>query len=133
MSFADNFKNWFKTTEAEVLAVIVKVKQGIEFAEHEVLAGFRWLEDHVDDIATAVSAVSGVVGSLAGAGVVIPPTVLKAVADANAAVQGLNAMVASQQKGTPQALIDGYVAAKQAWAAADAATLAVATAPNPHA
>lgn len=133
MSFADNFKKFFQTAEADVLATIVKINQGIVFADHEVVAGFAWLEAHAGDIATAVAAVAGVVGSLSGAGVNIPPSVVQAVRDANVAVEGLNAMVASQEKGTPQALVDGYVAAKKAWSAADTATLAVATAPNPKA
>lgn len=127
-----SFSDFFKATEADALKVIVKIKNGIEFADHEVLAGLQWLNAHAGDIAQAVSVVAQAVGALAGAGVNIPPSVLSAVKDANVAVVGLNAMVANQEKGTPQALIDGYVASKNAWKAADAAALALATT-NPNA
>lgn len=130
MSFADNFKKFFATTEAEVLSVIVKIRHGIEFAEHEVQAGFSWLNQHASDITGAVNTVAGVVGSLAAAGVNIPPAVSQAVIDANKAVAALNAAASLAEKGTPQALIDGYVAAKLAWKAADGAAVALATAPT---
>lgn len=130
MSFMQNLKNFFQTTETEVLAVIVKIKNGIVYAEQEVANGLSWLEGHAGEISDSVNTVAGVVGSLAGAGIAIPPAVQQAVKDANAAVQGLNAMVASQEKGTPQALIDGYVAAKQALAAANAAKLSIAATPG---
>lgn len=122
-----SFSDFFKSTEADALKVIVKIQNGIEFADHEVMAAFSWLNAHAGDIASALNVVSQAVGALAGAGVAVPPTVLTAVRDANVAVAGLNAMVASQEKGTPEALIDGYVASKHAWKAADAAALALAT------
>ena len=125
-----SFSDFFKTAEADVLKVIVKIKNGIEFADHEVIAGFKWLEGHAGDIATAVSTVGSVVGTLSGAGIAIPPSVVQAVKDANVAVAALNAMTSNQEKGTPQALIDGYVAAKQAWKAADGAAVAIAMAPQ---
>jgi hypothetical protein len=130
MSFLTNLETWFQTTEAEVLSVIVKIKNGIEYAEQEVVNGIKFLEGHAAEISGAVQTVAGVVGSLSGAGIAIPPSVVQAVKDANAAVAGLNAMVASQDKGTPQALVDGYIAAKQALAAANNATLAIAQAPG---
>lgn len=126
----DKLSQWFSTTEADVLQVIVKVKNGIQYAEAELAAAFTWLENHAGDVAASVETVAKVVGALSAAGVGIPPSVQQAVKDANAAVTGLNAMVSSQEKGTPQALIDGYVAAKQAWSAADAASVAVASAPT---
>lgn len=128
-----SLKGFFQVAEADVLKAIVKIQQGIEYADHEVIAGLKWLNGHAGEIADAVTTVSSVVGALAGSGVSIPPSVMQAVRDANVAVAGLNAMVASQEKGTPQSLIDGYVAAKVAWKAADAAAIAIATAPNPNA
>jgi hypothetical protein len=133
MSFLDNVAKFFQTTEAEVLSIIVKVKNGIQYAEQEITNGILWLEAHAGEISDSVNTVSSVVGALAGAGIAIPPQVQQAVKDANAAVAGLNAMVANQNQGTPQALIDGYVAAKQALAAANAAKLAVASAPAANA
>lgn len=125
-----SFSTLFQTSEADVLKAIVKIKNGITFADHEIIAGFKWLEGHAGDIAVAVATVAQVVGTLSGAGVTIPPSVVQAVKDANVAVAALNAMTSNQEKGTPQALIDGYVAAKTAWKAADGAGIAIAMAPQ---
>src|SRR5512139_1158060 len=129
MSFFDKFNVFKKTSEADVMGLVVKIRHGLEYAAHEVEAAYEWLFDHADEIAGAVATVAGVVSTLSGAGVTIPPSVLTAVKDANVAVAGLNALVEAQQKGsaTPQALVEGYVAAQQAWVAAEKATLAVTT------
>jgi hypothetical protein len=130
MSWLGNFG---KIVEQDVLLVVAKIKLGVEFAEHEIQAGLDWLTKHSTQIVDAIKMVEGVVASLSGAGVKIPPQVFEAVKDANIAVAGMNAMVSSAEKGTPQALVDGYVAAKAAWTAADKASLAIANVQNPNA
>lgn len=125
------FKIWAKATEKDVLTIIVAAKQGLDVAEAELKKGWAWLYDHTDEIAAAVSTVAEVVSSLKGAGVKIPPSVVKSVAEANKAVAALNAMM-EETGDSPKAqdLIDGYVAAKNVWTAADKANVAVAMAPQ---
>lgn len=131
MGFIDKFKIWAKATEKDVLNLIVKAKQGIEVAEKDIKLAWAWLYDHTDEIAAAVATVAEVVGGLQGAGMKIPASVVRDVAAANKAVAALNAMMEkSGDSPNPQDLIDGYVAAKNVWSAADKANVSVAMAPQ---
>lgn len=131
MSFFDRFKIWAKATEKDVLDVIVKVKQGFEVAERDFKKAWKWLFDHVDEITSAVNTISEVVTGLNAAGLKIPVSVSKSVAEANKAVATLNALMeASGEDPNAQKLIDGYIAAKNVWGAADKASVAVAMAPQ---
>jgi hypothetical protein len=124
-----SFVSFFETTEADAVKVIVKIKAGVEYTAHELATAFNWLVAHAGQIAAGVSTVSQAVGTLAAAGVNMPPQVATAIKDANIAVAGLNAMAADASKGTAEALVAGYVAAKQASNAVNAAAIAVANVP----
>lgn len=126
-----DFKTIFSTSEAFVLKAIADMQRGVTVAESDLRIAIGWVNGHASDIAAAVTTVQGVVGSLVAAGVSVPPSVLTAVHDANIGMSALNAYVATAQAGgvTPQALVDGYVAAKRVAQAAASASIAVATNP----
>ena len=121
-------------TEKDVVAIIVKVKQGIELAETEISAALGWIANNSGTIASDVQQVSSI---LLAAGTIVPaaaPEVDAAVAAANVAVAGLNQFASAYKSGsgTVASVVAGYTAIKQAQSAvANATALAVAAPVTP--
>jgi hypothetical protein len=117
LSFIDNLKKFFTTTEQDVVLLLVEIKTGAAVAAHEIAAGLAWVEQHTADITTGIQQVTTLVTGIAA---VTPSlknnaTIQKAVTEANAAVAALNAYASAAQSGDQaQALVNGYVAFQQA-------------------
>ena len=129
MNFLAWVENIFQTTESDVVALIGKIKTGVEVAATDVEAALKWVAANAPAIDSAIEEVVSLVET-AG---IVNPTVLAAIADANKAVAGLNVFAAQVQAGQalPNAVVEGYVAAKNAQsAAATAAALAANAAPQ---
>jgi hypothetical protein len=128
MSWLSNVENFFVTTEQDVLKIIVKVKQDIQIADHEINLALAWIADHAPAIAADIEGVLSIV-QVAG---LANPAVGVAIAAANEAVVALNAYATAYQKGqgTAASVVQGYSAFKQAQAAAaSAASVAVSAKP----
>ena len=123
MSFITEFEDWLTTTEGKVQQVIVQINQAIPVAEAAVHAALQWVAGQVPSIAADLQIVEGLIVSL---GFSTNPNVATAIADANLAVQALNAFAAAENAGNTdaQAIVNGYVALKQAQAAVASATAA---------
>jgi len=123
--------SFFRTTEADLIKVLGKVKDDMVILPGEINAALKWLAGNTPAIAADIQSVLSIVEVL---GVATNPTVATAVADANLAVTALNAYAAASNAGKPnvQAVVQGYVALQQANAAvalaksASAATVTVA-------
>ena len=91
-----------------------------------VHAALQWVAGQVPTIATDLQVVEGLIVAL---GFSTNPNVATAIADANLAVQALNAFAAAENAGNTdaQAVVNGYVALKQAQAAVASATAASVT------
>lgn len=134
MSFISNF---FAYTEADVVKILVAIKTDAAVIEADVSKALKWVAGNAPAIAADIEEVVSVVTQL---GVTSNPEVAAAVVAANAAVSALNAFSVSYTSGTgsAQALVNGYIAVKQATAsvasasaaAAGAKTSSVATAPT---
>ncbi len=137
MSLITGLESWWATTEADVIAFIVKVKNGLPIIEAELAAALQWVEGEVPTVNAAIGEINGVLQTVAASGVVtIPPAVGTAIQDANKAVAGLNAYAASLQSSTGSAgsnqaaaVLAGYTAIKQAQSATTLATLSLVTTP----
>lgn len=130
MTVIDNLENFFEETEADVLKVIVAIKQEAEIFASDLSSALKWVASQAPAIATEVEGVLGIVTEL---GIGSNPTIAAAVTAANVAVTALNAFATASNSGagTVQAVVDGYVAVKQAQAASASATAAIAAAPPP--
>ena len=117
-----------ETTEADVLATLVKVKAGILLAETDIKDALNWVAANAPQIASDVAAVENLVTQVG----ITSPSVQKAIADANTAVNAINAVAASAKAGASSAesIIAGYVAVKSATTAAAQASLAAVKAPT---
>jgi len=125
-------ENALTVTENDVVAIVVKVKQGVELAAHEVSAALGWIADNTPAIAADIQQVSSIIQL---AGVVDPAAaagVTAAVAAANTAVAGLNAFASAYNNGSGNAasVVAGYTAIKQAQAAVASATAIAVSAPS---
>jgi hypothetical protein len=131
----NNILSWLESritvTEQDVVALVVKVKQGIALAAHEINAGLGWIANETPNIAADIQQAASLVQL---AGVVDPaaePEVVAAVAAANTAVAGLNAFATAYKSGTgtAQSVVAGYTAIKAAQSAAANAAAIAASAP----
>lgn len=124
MSFS--LTSFFETTEADVVALISKVAAGVQLVEKDVDRGIKWVAGEAPAI---VSALQTAVGLAQQVGMVNPAEL----AAANAAVTALNAFASSVNSGVAdgQAVVNGYVAYKQATAAVAAAAANAAQAAVP--
>ena len=131
MSFFTSLEAKFATTESWVLGVIVKIQQGEAAVEADIRLGLAWIDSHITDINAGLKEIETVVSGLGSAGVKLPQAVTDAIKDANVAVAALNGYATSAAGGanTAQALVDGYVAAKNVAVATAAAAVAVASTP----
>ena len=125
-------ENVLTVTEKDVVAIVVKAKQEIELAAHEINAALGWIASNTPAIAADIRQVSSII-QLAG---VIDPAaeagVAAAVVAANTAVAGLNAFASAYQNGSGNAasVVAGYTAIKQAQAAVASATAIAVSAPS---
>ena len=132
MSFLDNVKNFFVTTEQHVVAIIMDLKTDVEVGAADIDKGLKWVLGQTPQVAAAVTEVEQIIAQLAPVvpGLSTNATVNNAIKQANAAVDALNAAVgaANTGKNDAQALTSGYVAYQSAIsAAASAKALALAT------
>lgn len=119
-------------TEKDVVAIIVKVKQGVALAESEISAALGWIANNASVIASDVQQVSSI---LLAAGTIDPavaPEVQAAVAAANLAVAGLNTFASAYNSGagTVQSVVAGYTAIKNAQSAVAKAAAVAVSAPT---
>lgn len=125
MSFS--LASWWKTTEADVISVITKVKADTVIAEADVHAALNWISAETPAIVAGLQTALGIAEAV---GVVTVPEL----AAANAAVAALNAFAEMHNKGNNSAATDaksvvaGYVAYTQANAAINAAKASAAQA-----
>lgn len=131
MNLLDSLKKDFQVAESYVLAVIADIQRAEVTLESDVKLADAWIKSHIGQVVDDLAQVTKVVGQLASSGVSLPAAVTTAVKDANIAVSGLNAYVEASKggAGTPGAVVQGYVAAKQVAALTASAAIAVATAP----
>ena len=127
MSFIDTLKSWIVTTEADVVAIIAKIKTEEAVVVTDVNNALHWIASNAPTIVADIQSVIGVAETV---GVAANPQVAAAITAANLAVAALNSFAAASNAGntSTQAVLAGYVAVKQAQAAAaSAAAAAVAT------
>lgn len=136
MSFSiASLASWFTTTEADVVALIGKIKAEVAVAEADVTEALNWVAKQTPTVAAALQEVLGVVEVI---GVGSNPEVATAIAAANAAVTALNAFAAAQTSPAVQtiqtdgaAVVAGYQALTQSLASQAAVKAAAATAAAP--
>jgi hypothetical protein len=130
-----NILSWFESvltvTEKDVVALVIKVKQGIVLANHEIHAALGWIANEAPTIAADIQQVSTI---LEIAGTIDPaaaPEVEAAVAAANVAVAGLNKFASAYKSGsgTAAAVVAGYTAIKAAQSSVATATALAVSAP----
>jgi hypothetical protein len=126
MTFFEEFQHWFTVFEEDVIAIILKIRQGISILTHEIDLVLNWIANNVSDIAKNMRLVESIILTVAPT-----PAVEAAIATANAAMAALNAYAQAHKLGqsTVQSAIDGYTAYKQAQAAASAAVAIAASDP----
>lgn len=126
MSFLSVITNLFSDTETEVVALVVDIKKGVSVAKADLSKAISWLKTNAPTIESDLQGAVAIVEEL---GVASNPDVALAVTAANATVTALNAFVAASQAGAsnPQAVVQGYVAYKQAQATAASAAAAAAS------
>lgn len=116
------------TLEADVIAIVAKIKTGIETLEADFDVAAKWVAQEVPVIVPYIEQIIGFAGSV---GVASNPEVAAAIAAANTAVQGLNAFAAAENSGVTNtaAIVAAYTAIKtaQASSASAAATVAQST------
>ena len=128
-TFFANIKAEWQVFEGDVLAVCQNIEAGIEVAAADLQYSLSWLGSHIGQVAQTVSAVQGSVTALTAAGIAIPASLAKGIADVNSAVAGVNAALNNQAVASDAstALTEGYQATKALQiAAATAAGLAAA-------
>jgi ABC-type bacteriocin/lantibiotic exporter with double-glycine peptidase domain len=131
MSWLSSF---FSVAEADVLAIIQKIKQGVVVAETDLNKIAQFVTQETPTILSDLAMVAQWITQLG----IVSPAVSTAITEANVIVQALNAWAAA--KGTTgtndiEAAIQGYLAFTQAQGAVAAAKTAavsspVATAPS---
>lgn len=129
MSFFDRLRSFIVETEADVVAVVAKIKTEEEVVASEINSALHWIASNTPAIAADIESVVGIAETVGVAG---NPEVAAAIAAANIAVTALNAFASASNSGksNTQAVLSGYVAVKQAQAAvASAAAAAVASKP----
>ena len=123
MSFLDKLKSFIVTTEADVVAIIAKIKTEEAVVVSEVNQALHWIASNTPTIVADIQSVVGVAETV---GVASDPRVATAIVAANLAVAALNKFAAASNAGqsNTQAVLAGYVAVKQAQAAAASAAAA---------
>jgi len=126
MSFLSAIENFFSETETEVIALVVAVKKGEELVASDIDKALKWVASETPAI---VSNLQGAVAIVEAVGVASNPDVALAITAANVAVTALNAFAAASNSGKTdaQAVVQGYVAVKQAQASAASAAAAAAS------
>lgn len=129
-----NFTSWWSTTEADVIAIIAKVKADTVVAESDVHKALTWLADETPTIVAGLQTALGIAEAV---GVVTAPELVAA----NAAVAALNAFAQAQANAKTsgntnlmsdaKSVVTGYVAYTQANAAVNAAKATAAQAALP--
>jgi hypothetical protein len=129
-----NVFSWFssaaKTTEADVVALIGKIKGDVSIAVTDVEKALSWVGGEVP---TIVAGLQTALGLAQAVGIVSAPELVAA----NAAVAALNAFASAQKSGTTglatdvKSAVSGYVAYQQAASAVAAAKATAAAAPAP--
>ncbi len=129
----------FSTTEADVIAIVKDVISGVEVAASDIDKALQWVAGHAPAIAANVQGVTSLLSTVATVAAPLAPAVSAeidgAVAAANLAVEGLNAVASSIKTsggGTvatdANAVLAGYHAVKTAQAASAKAAAAVVAA-----
>lgn len=128
MSFIDSLKNFIMTTEQDVISIVTKIKTESEILQQELDTALHWIASNAPTIVADIQTVTAVAETV---GVAANPGVAAAIMAANTAVTALNAFAAASNSGKndPEAVIAGYVAVKQAQAAAASALASTAGAP----
>lgn len=117
---------FFAATEADVVALIGAIKKDAVIVAHDIDRALTWIAKQtptiVSDLQTATKLVAEV-------GAVSNPQIAAAVTAANIAVAALNAFASAKTSGQSDvsAVVQGYVAVKQANAAVNAAAAAAAS------
>ena len=127
----NEIESFWAWSEAQVLALIADIKQGVAIVEADLAAATTWIDNNAPTIVSDIEAVLGIVSTLAGAGVPIPAAVTAAATAATEAAAGLNAFVAESKAGgtTVASVVAGYTAVKQAAVAHATAAVAIAQTP----
>jgi hypothetical protein len=99
--------------EQWVITTLVRIRQGAQIFESDLKQALTWITAHAQEITSDIQSVVGIIQT---SGLVITPTIQKAITDANAAVTAVNAIAASVNSGhnVAQTLVAGYQATKQA-------------------
>ena len=123
MSFLTTIENAFTTTEADIVAIVVKIKTEAEVVESEIKTALSWVAANAPQIVSDLQSVVGIVTTI---GIAANPQVAVAIKAANLAVNALNAFATASNAGqtSTAAVLAGYVAVKQAQAAAASAAAA---------
>lgn len=129
MSFWNNVVSVFKTTEADIVDLIVNIKNDALIAASDVNNALKWFAGEVPTIVTGLNSLIGFAEATGAAG---NPTVAKLIADAHTGVAAMNAFQADLKAGTGDvsAVIAGYQVIKASQAAIANASAAVASAPG---
>ena len=134
MSFLDTIKSVFTSSEQTAVKVITAVKTGVAVAEADAQKALSWIAGNAPTIAAAVVEVEQMIAAIADVNPTVASNtdVTKAIAEANQAVDALNAFAtaANTGKNDAQAVVSGYVAFQQAAASAATAKAAIAGVPT---
>jgi hypothetical protein len=132
MSFLTHIENFFSVVEADVVAVVTKIRQGFAVAETDIANAMKWIAGEIPNVVTVIQTAESIAGTTAGLIPAIAPEVEAAIAAANVAVAGLNAFktASGNNAGTPATLMASYVAVKQATALAHNAVATAVKAPS---
>ena len=122
------FTSWFTTAEADVLKIIQVIKTEEQILASDISKALKWVADNTPQIAADIQQVLSLVQAVG----IVNPEVEAAIATANTAVSALNAYAASYKSGsgTPQAVLAGVAAYKNAQSAVATATAAAVSAPT---
>ena len=125
MSFWSNITGFFKTTEQDVINIIGDISKEVPVIEADLAKALRWIANETPTIAADLQTTTTLVTAV---GATSNPQIAAAIVAANVAVQGLNAFAAKYNSGagSATAVVDGYIALKQASAAASSAAAAAA-------
>jgi hypothetical protein len=124
MSFLDNIRNFFVTTEHDVVAFASKVWAEVPVAEKEIVSVANWVVGEIPKLTSAIATATPIVDAVVG---VADPTISAKMAALNTAMVGLNAFATAVQNKnlTADSVVQGYSSLKAATsAAADVASTA---------
>jgi len=129
MSFTTALWNFIDETETDVLAVITAIKADAAVAESDINSAMHWIASNTPAIVADIQQVLQIATTI---GIASNPEVAAAITAANVAVTALNAFAAASNSGASatQAVVQGYVAVKQAQSASASASAAVVGAPT---